>query len=263
MTGAFGSGYADAYDGLYAEKDYEAESQLIESIAARDGRGSDTVLDLGCGTGRHAVILASRGKSVMGVDLSPEMVAIARRRAADADVTSVDFHIGDVRTFRSTARFDVVLMMFAVLGYQTEDADVEATLETAAAHLLPGGVLIFDVWNGPGVEAIGPTSRIKSVPSGNGMLRRAARGALDGDHHICTVDYTLEWMVGDEVLRREHERHRMRYFFKEELAQIATRVGLSIVRSGAFPDFQRPPGEDDWNALYVARASYQETADGA
>jgi SAM-dependent methyltransferase len=255
VTGTFGRAYADAYDAIYADKDYEAECRLIESIAARYGRGSSTVLDLGCGTGRHAVILAARGRSVVGVDVSTDMVAIARRRAADAGVSSVDFEVGDVRTFQSDSRFDVALLMFAVLGYQLEDADVEATLETAARHLLPGGVLIFDVWNGPAVEAIGPTTRTKSAPSGTGVLRRGARGTLDARHHICAVDYTVEWIIEDNVVREAQERHRMRYFFEDELDQMARQAGLEIVQSGAFPDFQRPAGKDDWNALYVARAS--------
>lgn len=45
----------------------------------------------------------------------------------------------------------------------------------------------------------------------------------------------------------------MRYFFADELRELTRRAGLEIVRSGAFPDFDHPAGEDDWNALYVAR----------
>lgn len=158
MTDTFGPAYADAYDALYADKDYEAECDLIQSLAAVDGCGSGTVLDLGCGTGRHAVILAGRGGRVTGVDRSPEMIAIATRRAEDAGVPSIDLRVGDIRTARVGGRFDVVLLMFAGLGYQLDDTDVVATHETAAAHLEPGGILALDVWNGPAVEVIGPRS---------------------------------------------------------------------------------------------------------
>ena len=254
MKGAFGRAYADAYDVLYADKDYEAECRLIQSIATRLGRGSDTILDLGCGTGRHAVILAGHGSRVVGVDLSADMVEVARCRAEAAGVSLIDFQVGDVRSFRSRDRFDLVLLMFAVLGYQLEDADVEATLETAAQHLQPGGVLIFDVWNGPGVESIGPEVRTKSMPSGDHVLRRHARGTLDRSRHMCSVEYTLEWIVDGEVERTAQEEHRMRYFFREELDELAGHAGLGIVDAGAFPGFPRPAGDVDWNALYVARA---------
>ena len=254
MTDVFGPAYADAYDALYADKDYAAECDLIESLATELGRGCATLLDLGSGTGGHALILAERGREVVGVDLSPEMVGIAQRRSADAGARSAQFLVGDVRTFRSEARFDTVLLMFAVLGYQLSDRDVEATLETAAMHLRPGGVLIFDVWNGPAVEAIGPTTRTKVVPLETGELRRSAAGTLEAQQRICTVDYTIEWIEDDSVTWTVREQHRMRYFFEDELHGLVGHAGLEIVKSGAFPDFDRRAGLDDWNALYVARA---------
>src|SRR5688500_8739032 len=123
MTEIFGPTYADAYDVLYAEKDYEAECDAIELLAERHGSGSATVLDLGCGTGRHTVILAGRGKVVTGVDISPDMLEHAQRRAAERGLPTLDLQLGDVRTVRLGRRYDVVLLMFAVLGYQLTDGD--------------------------------------------------------------------------------------------------------------------------------------------
>lgn len=253
MTGPFGREYADAYDALYADKDYEAECRLLESIASRYGHRAGSILDLGSGTGRHALILASRGWRVVGVDLSDEMLAVARQRATEAGIDGVEYHRGDVRTFRTLARFDVVLLMFAVLGYQLSDSDVEATLDTAAHHLSPRGVVIFDVWNGPAVEAIGPGIRAKSVRIGSGLLRRTAHGTLDAARRTCTVDYTLERIDEGEVIRTDHEQHQMRYFFPDELSELVGRVGLRIVESGAFPDYEEAATAKHWNVLYVAR----------
>lgn len=254
MTETFGAAYADAYDPLYADKNYEAECDLIESLAAKYGRGSGTILDLGCGTGRHAVILAGRGREVTGVDLSAEMLAIARRRSEDTGVTALDLRVGDVRTVRVGRRYDVVLLMFAVLGYQLTDEDVTATLETAAVHLQSGGVLVFDVWHGPAVEALGPTVRTKSVPHGKSIIRRRAQGVLDTPTRICVVNYTIDQLVDGEVVRTDREQHRMRYFFEDELRDMARRAGLQIVMVAAFPEVEQPASDADWNALYVASA---------
>ena len=254
MTGSFGATYSQAYDALYADKDYEAECDLIESMADRHGRGGRTVLDLGCGTGRHAVVLAARGWEVTGVDLSPEMLALAQRRGADAGLPELDLRAGDVRTVRLGRRYDVVLLMFAVLGYQLTDADVTATLETARAHIESGGVLLFDVWNGPAVEAIGPSDRTKSVGDGDRTIRRRARGALDVSTRTCIVDYSIDQLIDDEVIRTDHEQHRMRYFFEDELRELSRQAGLEIVKTSAFPDLERTASDADWNALYVARA---------
>jgi SAM-dependent methyltransferase len=251
VTRTFGSTYADAYDALYADKDYEAECDLIESVAEEHGRGSGTILDLGCGTGRHALILAGRGWEVTGVDLSVEMLSIARRRADEAGVSGVDLRTGDVRTVRVGRQFDVVLLMFAVLGYQLTDVDVEATLRTAAVHLKPGGVLMLDVWHGPAVESIGPTHRTKTVEHADGRITRSATGALEPTGQVCVVDYTLEWLWDDRVIRSEREQHRMRYFFGEEIVSMAKRSGLTVVASGAFPDMDRAATGLDWTAGYV------------
>jgi len=62
----FGLDYSDSYDDLYADKDYGAECDLLEKIFRRADRPVHTILDLGCGTGRHSVELARRGYELVG-----------------------------------------------------------------------------------------------------------------------------------------------------------------------------------------------------
>ena len=84
-SGVFGRDYAAAYDDLYQDKDYVAECDLIERVFETYGQGpTRRVLDLGCGTGGHAVILAKRGYDVVGVDRSPEMLERARALGSSA-----------------------------------------------------------------------------------------------------------------------------------------------------------------------------------
>jgi SAM-dependent methyltransferase len=254
VSETFGARYADAYDPLYADKDYAIECDLIEILAARHGSQNGAVLDLGCGTGRHAVILANRGWRVIGVDRSEEMLSIARQRAAQAGVDELEFLAGDVRSVRVDGEFDVALLMFAVLGYQLTDSDVAATLATAAAHLRPGGVLLFDVWNGSAVEKTGPSARIKSVVKDGSVIRRRAEGVLDRARRTCTVDYRIDWLDGATIARSLQERHTVRYFFEPEVRRMTRDAGLDIVASGAFPEFDSPIDSTRWNALYVAKA---------
>ncbi len=75
----FGSVYAEEYDLFYKDKDYEAECDMIEEIFRSHAGGQvSTILDLGCGTGNHAISLAHRGYKVTGVDRSSEMVNMQR-----------------------------------------------------------------------------------------------------------------------------------------------------------------------------------------
>jgi SAM-dependent methyltransferase len=253
VTQAFGSSYADAYDRLYADKDYAGECDFIECMSRQYLRTpSVDILDLGCGTGRHALILGERGYRVVGVDRSAAMLSIARRRRPAGLQSRVDFRQGDVRSIRLAERFDVVVLMFAVLGYQTADDDVVATLETAAHHLRPGGIAVFDVWYGPAVEAIGPSEREMTLPINGATLLRRARGRLEPGH-VCVVDYELILRHGGQA-STTHETHRMRYFFGDELAGFLGSVGLELQLLSAFPDVREKANQTSWNAVVVAQA---------
>ena len=81
MSDTFGTDYAQQYDVLYQDKDYDAETDLLERVFAAHGLAGNAILDLGCGTGQHALRLARRGYEVTGVDRSPEMLSIARVKA--------------------------------------------------------------------------------------------------------------------------------------------------------------------------------------
>ncbi|MBK7972225.1 MAG: methyltransferase domain-containing protein [Deltaproteobacteria bacterium] len=162
----FGERYAALYDELYADKDYAAECRYLERLFARFGaRRVRSVLSLGCGTGGHDLILARKGLRVTGVDRSPGMLAAYRAKAAAAGIVADVVH-GDVRSVRLERRFDAVISMFAVIGYQVGDADLAGALATAAAHLAPCGLFVFDVWYGPAVLADPPRDRTKTVATG-------------------------------------------------------------------------------------------------
>src|SRR5215831_6155701 len=105
----FGPAYASAYDDLYRDKDYLAECDLIERVFDTYGeRPIRRVLDLGCGTGGHAVPLAERGYEVVGVDRAPDMV-----HRAEARGSSARFEVGDIANVVLDESFDAALMMFA------------------------------------------------------------------------------------------------------------------------------------------------------
>jgi SAM-dependent methyltransferase len=250
MTDVFGPGYAGAYDALYEEKDYESECDLVEQIFARYGEGGfRTVLDLGCGTGSHALPLARRGYDVVGVDRSEAMLEQAIAKSGEGGAT---FRQGDIRDLRLGREFDAVLMLFAVLGYQHANEDILAALRTARAHLRPGGLLIFDAWYGPAVLHERPQLRLLVAESGSSRLLRRSEGRLDVRRHLCTVDFRIWQLEGDRLVAETEERHQVRYLFPLELELFLATTDLALLRLGAFPAFDREPDETSWNVLAVA-----------
>lgn len=250
-TGVFGAAYAAAYDQLYQDKDYSAECDLIESLFARfREQPVQRVLDLGCGTGSHAVPLSVRGYEVVGVDRAPDMLEVARARG-DARVR---FELGDVTDVRIGETFDAVLMMFAVLGYQVFNPQLAAALHTARVHLEAGGLFVFDVWYGPAVLAQRPSERVKVIDQPDGQVIRVASSELDVRQNACTVRYRVWSIVDGTVTSEVREEHGMRYFFEPELAAFLAAAGFEMVHVGAFPEVDATPDETTWNVTVVARA---------
>jgi SAM-dependent methyltransferase len=247
----FGGDYAGAYDALYQDKDYATECELLERVLRRYAASPvQRILDLGCGTGGHSAMLAARGYDVVGVDRSADMLERARERGVPARYVEAD-----IRSVDLNETFDAVVMMFAVLGYLTRNADVRAALDTAKRHLRPGGVLFADVWYGPAVLAQRPSERVKVIetPDG-GQVIRVASSQLDTRRNVCTVDYHLWRLQAQQVVGEVRERHPMRYFFEPELEAMVGSSGFELQRVGGFPDFDGEPSEQTWNVAVVARA---------
>jgi SAM-dependent methyltransferase len=245
----FGRSYASAYDAMYEAKDYAFECDLVEAAFERFANGPvESLLDLGCGTGGHAILLARRGYEVAGVDRSAAMLQQARRKAG-AQRVDLALREGDARSVELGRTFDAVLAMFAVIGYQLTNADVRALLRTARRHLRPGGVLVFDAWHGPGVIAHPPGSGARDVDTPDGSLRRVVSSELDVRHHLCTVRYRL--VTGE---REDRETHVVRYFFPLELELFCDVEGLELVSLTPFGTLDGEPTRETWNLSAVARA---------
>lgn len=255
----FSRGYADQYDLLYRDKDYETECDLIEEVFRRYAEDPvETILDLGCGTGNHAMLLARRGYQVTGVDRSAEMLAQARLKVqCDLEPTIAEqltFVQGDVQSIEIGKQFDVVLMMFAVLGYQLTNQNVFSALETVRRHLKVEGLFVCDVWYGPAVLAVRPSERVKVIPTTDGKLIRAASGTLDTYHHLCEVRYQLWYLSGNQVVSEAEEAHQMRYFFPQEMALLFSQAGLAMVDIRSFDDLESSPNETTWNVLVIGKS---------
>jgi SAM-dependent methyltransferase len=254
MSPVFASHYASAYDHLYAGKDYEAECEAILKLA---GEALDTkslrILDLGSGTGNHALPLHARGHQVIGVDRSEDMLALARAKARQAGA-DISFHLADIRKVDLGIEVDLALLMFAVLGYQTSNQDALDALASARRHLKTGGALIFDVWFGPAVLEQKPERRLRTIPIEGGEILRAVETSIDSLRQTCTVSYDLWTLKGRELAARSQERHEMRYFFPLELDLLLKLSGFQLTRLGKFEAPEQAPDANSWNVIVLAKA---------
>ncbi|MBM4416132.1 MAG: class I SAM-dependent methyltransferase [Chloroflexi bacterium] len=129
----------------------EEDIALYRELAERQG---GAVLELGCGTGRVAIPLAAAGLEVTGVDASPRMLAVAQERAQAAGAR-VRLLQGDMRALQLRRRFATVLVPFGGLQHLDNVDDIVATLASAEAHLVRGGLVAVDV-EAPQPEDLAP-----------------------------------------------------------------------------------------------------------
>lgn len=252
----FNSLYAGQYDQLYADKGYTQECDLIEAAAQRDGSTSGrSLLDIGCGTGRHAIEMSRRGWQVTGVDLSQAMLDHAAGNAKSVDAAQRPAWLqGDARSFDTGQQHDMAIMMFAVVGYLTSNADVLKGLRNIRRHLRPDALFVCDFWYGPSVLSVRPTDRVRVLPTADGQVIRAASTTLDIVNHTADVQFKLWTLSGDRLLSATTETHRMRYFFPQEFALLLENSGFRLRSLSAFPTLDQPLNDASWNALVVAQA---------
>lgn len=225
--------YAAYYDLLYAQKDYADEAGYVDRIIRRYRPDACSLLELGSGTGGHAIHFAQMGYAVQGIDLSASMIALAKAKPVPAGAAAPTFVVADLRSFRTDQRFDAVVSLFHVMSYQVGDDDLRAAIATAANHLAPGGVFVFDCWYGPGVLADPPSQRVREL-SGNGVsVVRTAHADHNPDKHRVDVRFEID-VRSDKTHTRIDELHPMRYFFANEIRNFLEEADLHCVRATAW-----------------------------
>jgi SAM-dependent methyltransferase len=247
MTIEFGTEYSTLYDVFYQDKDYAKESADLAKVLSSLGVvvGAN-VLDVGCGTGRHAQVLADMGYAVTATDRSAPMLARALERCGErvALLSSEDY----VATHE---QFDATYSMFDVVSYQTTPKDLLTFLQNMARATKQGGYILGDAWHLPGVLSDPPEVREAQFvdPSGRKVVRRA-QPTFDALSGTATIEY--EFTIGGQESTPYTEVHELRSFTTLEMELALAAVGLHVLRFSASPDMTAPLRATDWHFGFVA-----------
>lgn len=214
--------YAELYDLIYAEKPYAAEAAFVAGRLRAAPGSVKTVVELACGTGTMALLLAGHGFSVIGTDWSPSMLAQAR-----AKKSSVDFQLQDMRELDVKGRpFDAIVCLFDSIGYLQDTEAIRTTLVRVREHLRPGGRFIFDFWHAAAMLKSHEAVRVRRWDTRLGKLVRISETSLRPMSSLADVDYTLFDPQPDGSYKHFHERQTNRYFLVEEMRALVNSAGL-------------------------------------
>ena len=239
----FYSEYGWAFD-LLIDRPVRKECAVIADwLVERAVLPGATLLDAGCGTGKYAIELARRGYIVHGIDLSPELIEIARRSASSGAVAA-SFSVGDILTLPA-GRYDAILCR-GVLNDFVHDNSRAAVFAAFAQALKPEGVLILDVreWEATAVRKDREPLFRKRVDTERGTLTFTSVTELDHEHRqlLLSERHTL---VTDGTERSSDYRFVMRCWTRPELESGLAGAGFETVAYFGAYDHAIVPGSTD------------------
>ena len=248
----FGSLYSNYYDLLYSDKSYVDEVQYIEKLIKNNTNSAKTILDLGCGTGKHDELLCDKGYKVHGIDLSLDMLKKAFERAKNRD-HELSFSHSNIQDLNLLEKFDVVVSLFHVVSYQNSNIELTKCFEVAKKHLKDGGVFIFDFWYGPGVLTDLPKVRVKRLENNDVKFTRIAEPFMNSMRNTVDVQYDvfIEDKHDGKIIEKK-ELHKMRYFFDTELEMVCDKLGFDIINKYEWMTENKPQFQS-WNVVWIVK----------
>lgn len=241
--------YAQYYNLLYKDKDYQAEVSYILSLIRQYKPDAKTILDLGCGTGHHACLLAEQGFEIVGVDFSESMISLAqlRKKQLSSDIAvRTCFQQSDIRHVDLNRQFDVIVSLFHVFSYLTTNEDLKQGFQTVYKHLKSEGLFLFDFWYGPAVLKQQPEVRTKHLSDETIDVERCARPEINYNENYVDVNYDLSICEkATASTQKIQEQHRMRYLFLPEMRQFLRDARMKPIFAEEWMT-KHQPGPDTW-----------------
>ncbi len=229
--------FAEVYDKLQ-DADYEKFVDYYERIFKRFGKSPKLVLDLACGTGNITIPMAKRGYDMIGLDLSCEMLNIARDKAA-AEGMDILFLNQDMCEMELYGTVDAIVCALDGLNYITDTEDMQEIFRLAANYLNPGGMMVFD---------LNTEYKLREVLGGNTFVCEEEgiyyvwQSEFDEESRICDFELNFFCEQSDGTYTRFDELQAERAYSVGEITEYAKTAGLNV--EGYYKPFEFATSSD-------------------
>jgi SAM-dependent methyltransferase len=250
---------ADLYDHVIPYRERPDITFYIDAAKSAGG----PVLELGCGTGRVLIPTAKTGIAITGLDLSTPMLNVCRKRLRQEteDVQSrVDLVQADMRSFSLEQKFSLATIPFRPFQHLISIKDQLACLQAIHRHLVPEGMLVFDIFN-PSFESLVRQDEGQEIgdepefttPDGRRVIRKHKVTSRDRYNQINYVEliYYVTHPNGEE--ERLVHAFPMRYLFRYEAEHLLERAGFEVEQ--LYANFEKQPYGSEYpgDLIFVAR----------
>lgn len=241
--------FAYIYDELMKDAPYDQWEIFVSERLNRYGFKGKSLLDLGCGTGELSIRLAQKGFDVTGVDLSEDMLAVARAKSEEMGL-SIPFYVQDMSELEGLGRFDIIGIFCDSLNYLESEEKVIRTFAKAYQHLKDEGILLLDVHS---------IYKMNEIFSGQTYTLNEEHLAYIWDifpgEFPNSVEHELSFFVLDErsgKYDRFDEIHEQRTFSVEQYTKWLQDAGFEIAEVTA--DFsEQPPASHSERIFFMAK----------
>ena len=215
---------ADSYDRLTNDVDYDKIVGFYRQILNKEGVEPRSAVDLACGTGSVAILLAEAGLQVTAVDISPEMLTVASDKCADMENRPV-FVCQSLQEMRLPKGVDLAVCALDGLDYILDPSDCQEAIRRVYRALNPGGVFIFDVNTPEKLRAMDGQVFLDEDDD----VYCVWRGEFDEQTNICSYGMDLFQRQGD-VWLRSFEEHQEYAYTCQQLTQYLKDAGFIRIR---------------------------------
>ncbi len=250
----FKKDYSLLYDLIYSKKDYKSETNLISELIKKFLSSKVNILDIGCGTGQHTLELLKKGYNVTGVDLSNEMLKIAKKKLLLNKLFSNNlFNLNAYDVNKLNTKFDVVLMMFNVIGYLD---NLELLFQRLQDSLKPNALIFFDYWSETAVKKNPPKTTKKDFLCNQFKATKISKGKIIKNKVI--VDLNLNIIKGNQT-KSFNETHNVYFYDIRRLVKNIKKFGYKKKKIGLNEVEKLFSSKSQWEKFCLLRYEKKNT----
>ena len=225
MSDGMYESFAQVYDMFMDNVPYEAWKEYLLREFEKEKIASGLVLDLGCGTGRMTRLLAENGYDMIGVDVSEEMLMIARDISAETE-DGILYLLQDMREFELYGTVRAVVSVCDSMNYIMEEEDLFQVFSLVNNYLDPGGLFVFD---------LNTIYKYEKMLADNTICETREEGSFiwenyyDCKERVNEYDLTLFIREEGDLYRKYEETHFQRAYSIRKVKELLERAGLFFV----------------------------------
>ncbi len=246
---------APIYDAVNSEVDYSAWADFIERIVQRECISKpELVLDLGCGTGKMTLELARRGYDMTGVDISPEMLDIARGEEEKAlGAGSILWLCQDMCEFELYGTVDLTVSCLDTMNHLATPSEFEKCLSLVHNYLIPDGIFVFDINGKRKFESTYGSEVYVMEEEGSVCVWQ---NHYDKKSRLCDFFITVFKEREDGAYERYDDVQTERMYTLRAIKKRLKDTGFEFI--GAYSDFDFTEATDNDERIYIAARCIKE-----